>query len=357
MVVREGYKQTEIGVIPKKWSVEKMGDIGQSIIGLTYTPSAVKEYGTLVLRSSNVQNNKLAFKNNVFVDMDIPERVITKENDILICVRNGSKRLIGKAALIDAKTAGSAFGAFMSIYRSDNGKFMFHQFQSAAIQKQINEVLGATINQITNKDLNNFIVAIPPKPEQKAIAKALSDVDALMASLEQLISKKQLIKQCAMQELLTGKRRLPGFEVKRGYKQTEIGRIPEDWIATTFENVLDGFSSGMTPYRGNPEYYTGDIRWITSGELNYNVIYDTIEKITGEAVKKTSLKILPIGTFLMAITGLEAAGTRGSCGIVGAEATTNQSCMAIYPTEKLSTEYLYQFYVKFGDYKIFRGKK
>ena len=141
--------------------------------------------------------------------------------------------------------------------------------------------------------------------------------------------------------------------VKEGYKQTELGDIPNDWIVTTFENVLDGFSSGMTPYRGNPEYYTGNIKWITSGELNYNVIFDTIEKITDEAVKKTSLKILPIGTFLMAITGLEAAGTRGSCGIVGVKATTNQSCMALYPTTKLSTDYLYQFYVKYGNYLAF----
>ena len=66
----------------------------------------------------------------------------------------------------------------------------------------------------------------------------------------------------------------------------------------------------MTPYRGKPEFYKGNIPWITSGELNYNTISDTHEKITKEAVIKTNLKILPIGTFLMAITGLEAAGTR-----------------------------------------------
>ncbi len=208
MVVSEGYKQTEVGMIPEDWTVEKMGDIGQSIIGLTYTPSAVKEYGTLVLRSSNVQNNKLAFKDNVFVDMDIPERVITKENDILICVRNGSKRLIGKVALIDAKTAGSAFGAFMSVYRSDNGIFMFYQFQSTVIQKQINEVLGATINQITNKDLNNFRVAIPPIFEQEAITTILSDMDTDVEALKAKLEKTKQLKEGMMHELLTGRIRL-----------------------------------------------------------------------------------------------------------------------------------------------------
>ncbi|MCC6702633.1 MAG: restriction endonuclease subunit S, partial [Fluviicola sp.] len=94
--------------------------------------------------------------------------------------------------------------------------------------------------------------------------------------------------------------------IKVKTKTSHYGPIPEDWIDCLFEDVLDGFSSGMTPYRGNPEFYRGQIPWITSGELKYSQINDTIEKITPDAVKKTNLKILPVGTFLMAITGLEA---------------------------------------------------
>jgi type I restriction enzyme S subunit len=75
---------------------------------------------------------------------------------------------------------------------------------------------------------------------------------------------------------------------------------------------------------------------------------DTTEKISVEAVSKTNLKLLPKGTFLIAITGLEAEGTRGSCGIVGLEATTNQSCMALFPTKELSTSYLFHYYVYKG---------
>ena len=137
------------------------------------------------------------------------------------------------------------------------------------------------------------------------------------------------------------------------YKKNQssfYGQIPNDWLVCSFEDVLDGFSSGMTPYRGKPEFYKGNIPWITSGELNYNTISDTHEKITKEAVIKTNLKILPIGTFLMAITGLEAAGTRGSCGITGIKATTNQSCMALFPKDgKILSKYLYYFYVKYGN--------
>lgn len=138
-------------------------------------------------------------------------------------------------------------------------------------------------------------------------------------------------------------------DVPEGYRLSEVGVIPEEWGVKTFGEVMTGFSSGATPYRGRPEYYKGTIRWITSGELNYNAITDTIEKITENAVRDTNLKIHPKGTFLMAITGLEAEGTRGSCGIVGAEATTNQSCMALFPTKELLTEYLFQYYINYGN--------
>ena len=124
---------------------------------------------------------------------------------------------------------------------------------------------------------------------------------------------------------------------------------PQGWRATRLGEMVIGCSSGATPSRFQPSFFKGKIRWITSGELNYNVITDTIEKITEDAVERTHLKILPTGTFLMAITGLEAEGTRGSCGIIGAPSTTNQSCMAILPTEHLLPEYLFHYYV-------FRGK-
>ena len=106
----------------------------------------------------------------------------------------------------------------------------------------------------------------------------------------------------------------------------------------TFQNVLTTFSSGATPYRGIPEYYKGNVRWISSGELNYNKIFDTIEHISQQAVRNTNLRVHQSGTFLMAITGLEAEGTRGRCAFVGAPATTNQSCLAINGTERMCTE-------------------
>lgn len=212
MELMPGYKRSDVGVIPDDWDAKPLGEIGDSLIGLTYRPSEVRKYGTLVLRSSNVQNGKLCFDDNVFVDADIPDRIMVRPGDILVCVRNGSRDLIGKSALIDERAVGMTFGAFMAVFRSEHGKLLHHVFQSGIFKKQINEHLGATINQITNKSLNSFKVPLPPTDEERTeIANALSDVDALLATLDQVIAKKRDMKKAATQQLLSGETRLPGF--------------------------------------------------------------------------------------------------------------------------------------------------
>ena len=142
--------------------------------------------------------------------------------------------------------------------------------------------------------------------------------------------------------------------IPQGYKQTEFGYIPLDWNICTFKDVLSTFSSGATPYRGISEYYKGEVRWISSGELNYNHIYDTLEHISEQAVKNTNLRVHQPDTFLIAITGLEAEGTRGRCAIVAAPSTTNQSCLAINGTDKMCVEYLFWFYSMWGEYLAFK---
>lgn len=196
---------------PAVWSTVRLGEVGQSLIGLTYSPGNVKRSGTLVLRSSNIQDGALAFEDNVYVDSDIPDKIRVLENDVLICVRNGSRRLIGKSVILDKRVVGQTFGAFMAVYRSDANPFLQYFFQSDDFKNQIDAQLGATINQITNGSLNSFVVALPPKDEQNAIAARLKDADQLIATLQRLIAKKQAIKQGLLQQLLTGRTRLPGF--------------------------------------------------------------------------------------------------------------------------------------------------
>ena len=239
--VRPRYKRTEVGVIPEDWEMKPLGEIGESLIGLTYRPSDVRLHGgTLVLRSSNVQEGGLRFEDNVFVEAEIPLRIMVRPDDILICVRNGSRDLIGKSAIIDRRAIGMTFGAFMAVFRSPNGRFIQYLFQSDIIKRQINEHLGATINQITNKSLNSFRVPFPPtNDEQQAIAEVLSDVDALLGALDRLIAKKRDLKQAAMQQLLTGQTRLPGFHGE--WEDTTLGQIGECIIGLTYkpEDVVE----------------------------------------------------------------------------------------------------------------------
>ena len=224
MDLKPGYKQTEVGLIPDDWDICNLGKIGQGFIGLTYDPKDVRSDGVLVLRSSNITDGELQFQDNVYVEMKISERIVVCENDLLICVRNGSRSLIGKCALIDHRAVGMTFGAFMTVFRSSDNRFVFYCFQSNLVKRQINEHLGATINQITNKSLTSFQIPYPKSEERSAITKALGDADALIESLEQLLTKKRQIKKGAMQQLLTGKKRLPGFS--------------REWKTRAFDGVL-----------------------------------------------------------------------------------------------------------------------
>ncbi|EKF9159347.1 restriction endonuclease subunit S [Vibrio cholerae] len=344
--IPSGYKQTEVGVIPEDWEVVTLGDIGQTVIGLTYSPNDVADFGTLVLRSSNVQNGKLAYADNVYVNMELPERVIVKQGDILICVRNGSRQLIGKCALIDENAEGSAFGAFMSIFRTKYSVFVFYQFQSDLIQNQINEIMGATINQITNKDMSGFKITLPSdEKEQTAIANALSDVDALISELEKLIAKKQAIKTATMQQLLTGRTRLPQFALRedgtpKGIKPSELGEIPEDWEVGAIGDSCRTYSGG-TPSTSNKNFYGGGIKWITSSDLNQGVIHDVAGRITDAGLNGSSAKLVEAHTLLIALYG----ATAGVCAITRISAAINQAVLAIVPAEH-NSEYLFYWFTR-----------
>lgn len=284
MEMRPGYKQTEVGVIPQDWEVGKLETIGEAIIGLTYKPADVRESGTLVLRSSNIQNDALSFEDNVFVNTDIPERILVRPGDVLICVRNGSRNLIGKSVLLDERVEGMTFGAFMTVFRSPIGKLVSYLFQSEILKRQINEHLGATINQITNKSLNSFQVPIPPTvEEQTAIAEALGDADALSAGLEGLIAKKRLIKQGSMQQLLTGQQRLPGFAGA--------------WEEKSLSDLFD-FSGGLSASRaqlsqvGHCYLHYGDIH------LSHKTLIDVQEEYADVPKLDIPLKRVSTGSLL-----------------------------------------------------------
>jgi type I restriction enzyme S subunit len=196
------------------WSLVKLEDVGEVLIGLTYEPGSVSRSGTLVLRSSNIQDSKLVFDDNVYVDCPIPKRIWVRDQDILLCVRNGSRRLIGKSTLLDRRVVGQTFGAFMAVFRSNANPYLQYFFQSDDFRRQVDGHLGATINQITNRSLRSFVVALPGSVERQAVAERLGDADDLISKLMCVIAKKKAIKQGMMQGLLACRIRLPGFTAR-----------------------------------------------------------------------------------------------------------------------------------------------
>ncbi|GAA3965252.1 restriction endonuclease subunit S [Gordonia caeni] len=219
--------------------------------------------------------------------------------------------------------------------------YLAYFFRSTAGRSLVSSLAqGATRYNIAKTKFLDVELALPSIERQREIVEWLKDADDLIATLERLIAKKQAIKQGMMQQLLTGRTRLPGFTAP--------------WRETTWGDVAGTISSGSTPRRSRRDFWNGSIPWVTSTELKRGVIRRIPQTITEAGLLAANLTIWPRGTFLMAITGLEAAGTRGSCGILGTAAATNQSCMAILPSEYLDTSFLFFHYLLRGEELAFR---
>ncbi|THG49966.1 restriction endonuclease subunit S [Bacteroidales bacterium] len=188
-----------------EWEKTSLGEIGETLIGLTYSPKDVVENGgTIVFRSSNIQNGMIDYSDLVRVNKSIKERIITKENDILVCARNGSTRLIGKNTLLKKSDSGNTFGAFMMIYRSEDNDIVHPILSTRRYFSQVSENLGARINQITTSDLNSFEFNLPNNPEEKRkIGKLFQLINERIATQNKIIDNlKSLIKGLA-KELTT----------------------------------------------------------------------------------------------------------------------------------------------------------
>ncbi|MBU9913979.1 MULTISPECIES: restriction endonuclease subunit S [Bacteroidaceae] len=163
--------------IPSNWEWCRVRNVSNSYIGLTYKPTDIDEKGTIVLRSCNIRNGKLALDDIVRVSSSISEKLLIEENDIIICARNGSKRLVGKSALIRNLSEPMTFGAFMAICKTPIYEYMFAYLQSDLFFGQLRDVSNTTtINQLTQNKFNDFLIPIPPIREQERIAFKISQL-------------------------------------------------------------------------------------------------------------------------------------------------------------------------------------
>ncbi|USP05299.1 restriction endonuclease subunit S [Vibrio sp. LQ2] len=191
------------------WEEVKLKKLGKCLTGLTYSPDDVREEGILVLRSSNIQNGKLCFDDNVFVNKEVKDEVKTKYGDILVCVRNGSRNLIGKSAFITDRAIGLTHGAFMTLFRGKYPELIYQLFQTPQFYKQVSMNLGATINSINTSDLHKFKFKVPYDDlEVKKIASVLTAADKEIELLEVKLAHLKEEKKALMQQLLTGKRQV-----------------------------------------------------------------------------------------------------------------------------------------------------
>ena len=160
--------------IPSNWKWVRLGEIGETNIGLTYKPTDISIEGVIVLRSSNIQDGCMDYGDVVKVQCEISDKAMINKGDLLICARNGSRSLVGKVAMVDKD--GMAFGAFMAKYCSSFNNYVMCFLQSPVFRGQLDGVKTETINQITQTMLKNQLIPLPPLAEQKRIVVKLDEL-------------------------------------------------------------------------------------------------------------------------------------------------------------------------------------
>ena len=241
-------KQTEIGLIPDDWEVKEISSIKDKLV-VGFVGTCEKYYttpanGIAMLRTGDLKESYIDFSNTKYVTKEFHtnnRKSQLHKNDILIA-RHGSN---GHGVLFESNINANSLNIviFHPDEKQANPKYTVYQLDSTLVKNQVNSFsAGSTQEVINTSQIAKLKIPLPSTlTEQQRIAKALSDVDALISTTEKLIKKKKNIKQGAMQNLLTGKKRLPGFGSQTNpptYKQTELGPIPEDWEVKSLGDIF-----------------------------------------------------------------------------------------------------------------------
>ena len=202
------------------WQTQRLGDMGSCLRGVSYNPTVDlvgydKESTVRLLRANNIQNASVTTSDVYFVESRrVSESQVLKTNDILICMANGSKELVGKAGLFRISDGFAyTFGAFMGCFRVKlpivDSRFVFYLFQTLEFRNFVGLILaGSSINNLKPSDIESAEFQVPSRNEQSAIANVLSDIDDEIVALNRRRDKVRAVKQGMAQQLLTGQVRL-----------------------------------------------------------------------------------------------------------------------------------------------------
>lgn len=250
-----GYKQTEVGVIPEDWKVDPLGVlINQIEYGSSAKSSSLGQVP--VLRMGNLQDGQIDWGDLVYTNNDYEiSKYELNDGDVLFN-RTNSIDLVGKTALYKGIKK-AIFAGYLIRIKVDpqclDARYLNYFLNTPTARNYGLSVVSVGVSQanINSQKLKSYPIPYPAHvEEQVSIATALSDTDALITGLEQLIAKKQAIKTATMQQLLTGRTRLPPFSKRsdgtpKGYKQSELGQIPEDWETSLLGGLADKIMVGI----------------------------------------------------------------------------------------------------------------
>lgn len=252
MAIRAGYKQTEVGVIPEDWEVHTLDKLSRlmtnGFVGKATTHYVETDDGVLYVQGYNVKVNSFKFHGIKRVSREFHERNRKShlETGDLLTIQTGV--MTGVTAVVPDYLEGANCHAlvitrlYLGMAEPQYYSYFFNSYIGREKLKTIET--GSTMQHLNIAPMKTLLLPCPPLAEQQLIAAALSDVDAEIVALDDLIAKKQAIKQGAMQDLLTGQQRLPGFDTGVGYKQTEIGVIPADWDTAKIGTLVSDFRGG-----------------------------------------------------------------------------------------------------------------
>ena len=311
-------------------SLKNLSDCISLFNGFAFKSNDRTEDGVLWVKIGNVSYGKISESNQEFLPRSFLkdyEKYVLHENDIVVALTRPITNGKLKIAKVNGKFNNSLLNQRVARVDVKNNFCLGYIYQLLRSDKVLKDMsynlLGTDPPNLANNTLENIKVFVPLFEEQQKIAKILSTWDDAIEKLEKLIEAKKLRKKGLMQQLLTGKKRFDGFDGEVELKK--IGKFSKSF-------------SGGTPNRSKKEYYKdGTIPWMKSGEVNQRYIREIEEKITKEALKHSSAKIVKKDTVVVALYG----ATAGKVGITEIETATNQAVLAIFPDETVDYKFLF----------------